>query len=286
MAVPDYQTLMRPVLQACSDSLRTVPEIVPRMAGQFGLSREDAEALLPSGKQTVIANRVHWARQYLSKAGATRSLKRGHFEITDLGRSLLAKHGSRIDNSVLRDLPGFAGWLDGNGNQGTSDPDGVTVAVPLPQNDETPQDLIDRAAAELDRGLAEDVLNAVLERSPIRFERLILDLLRAMGYGGGLDDMYRMTATTGDGGIDGVINEDALGLDAVYYSGQALCAGEPDRARSGAGFRRLADRGGRNQGCVRHHFGFQPPCRRIRPAGAAPDRADQWRAAGPPDDRP
>lgn len=160
----------------------------------------------------MIANRAHWARTYLSKAGLLTSPKRGLHEITERGRKALADHPDRIDNNVLKDFGDFENWRN------SATPSEITDPIP-PENGadlETPEDRIDTLARRIHDLLVSELLEAVLAISPARFEQLIVDLLIAMGYGGGDPAMGRQIGRSGDGGIDGVINEDALGLDAVY----------------------------------------------------------------------
>lgn len=210
MPVPDYQSLMRPVLAAFADGERTVRDILPDLVRELGLSSEEAEERVGSGTKTLLADRAHWARTYLAKAGLLHSPRRGTHVITERGREVLARHPVRIDNSVLRACDGFEAWV-----RPAAQGDGADVR-PSPAADLTPLDRLDAAYAEIEATLADEVLEAVLSLSPGRFEQLVVDLLIAMGYGGG--DLARGTQTSlsRDGGIDGVVNEDALGLDAIY----------------------------------------------------------------------
>lgn len=218
MPVPDYETLMRPVLQAFAEGAQNVAEIVPLIVAQFHITPEEAEEQIPSGRVTIVSSRTHWARTYLSKAGALTSPKRNHHVITDLGRRLLAENPTRIDNSVLARVEGFDTWrrpLKDSGEEGPIDA-AATNAQRADGPVQTPEDALDGLAAQMDAVLAHDLIDAVAGLTPLRFEQLIVDLLLAMGYGGGASDMGRRLGKSGDGGIDGVINEDPLGLDAVY----------------------------------------------------------------------
>ena len=224
---------MLPVLRLIADGAETIPACEPRLAKQFGLSEEEREELLPSGKQRILANRAHWARHYMAQAKLVEPIKRGHFQLTDAGRELLTKNPSTLDKEALKAFPEFRNFLS---RSKTRDDVGaenaLEVATEAPQNDQaTPEDRMQQASAEMDLALTEELLEATLALTPPRFERLILDLLRAMGYGGGHDTMYRETPVSGDGGIDGIINEDTLGLDAVYIQAKryapGLVVGEP-----------------------------------------------------------
>lgn len=212
MPVPDYQTLMRPVLAAFAEGARNVNQILPLLQEQFHISDEEAEALIPSGKITVLSSRAHWARTYLSKAGLLHSPKRNHHEITVLGRQALAQFPDRIDNTVLAQFDNFEDWRKFAAKNATT----ADETAETNTSDETPEDQIERLTKQIDSVLAEEILGAVLAISPARFESLIVDLLIAMGYGGGDPAMGKQIGRSGDGGIDGIINEDALGLDAVY----------------------------------------------------------------------
>jgi restriction system protein len=216
MPVPDYETLMLPLLRLFEAGAQNVGQCAPQIKEQFRISDEEAEELIPSGSTTLLYNRIHWARTYLSKAGLLESPRRNLHVITAMGRALLAQNPSQIDNAELDKIPEFRQWRDKSRTNGTADggnsgPAGVAIDA-----NQTPEDALQAASALLDAALRDELLSRLLEMSPQRFERLILDLLNAMGYGGGLIGSGSMTKATGDGGIDGIINEDALGLDAVY----------------------------------------------------------------------
>ena len=232
MPVPDYETLMRPVLQGLANGATKVSEVIPGLVEEFGISPEEAEALIPSGRVTVLANRAHWARTYLSKAGALESPRRNHHVITELGRSLLARHPERIDNTVLAGIDGFEVWRTGADRTRPDDDTGQALGPlalrPSAERERpavTPEETMESIERRLRLLLAEDLLNAVHALSPDRFEQLIVDLLIAMGYGGGSPEMGRKLGKSGDGGIDGVIDEDALGLDAVYIQAKRHAEG-------------------------------------------------------------
>lgn len=221
MPIPDYQTLMRPVLKCFADGARNVAETLPHLMAEFGITEEEAEELIPSGRVTVLSNRAHWARTYLSKAGLLQSPKRNEHEITELGRKLLSAHPDRIDNEILSRSEQFTQWRELSKTSKDIEPENGqrTASKPEPLDSRpalTPQERMEDAVAEIDSALAVEVLEAVLSLSPARFEKLVVDLLIAMGYGGGDLERGLQTNLSGDGGIDGIINEDELGLDAVY----------------------------------------------------------------------
>lgn len=225
MPVPDYETLMLPVLRLFGAGAKNVAECVPRIKDEFGISDEEAQELIPSGRITVIQSRAHWARTYLSKAGLLHSPSRNLHVITDKGRSLLERNPARIDNALLGQFEGFSDWVERSKSGGSTGRPVEQNAAPAVDDSRTPDDAMSAASAILNAALVDDLSEALKGLSPQRFERLILDLLIAMGYGGGDIENGRMTKISGDGGIDGIINEDALGLDAVYIQAKKYTPG-------------------------------------------------------------
>lgn len=223
MPIPDYQALMLPVLSIAAEGETRVPQAAEALADRLGLTNAEREEMLPSGKQRLLHNRVHWAKFYMSKAGLIDSPKRGVFVASDAGRALLATKPQRIDVDTLKGYPAFAEFY---GQTGTSSrPDQVAATVAASNSDATPEEQIDAAHAVLTAALKADLLQRVLEQSPAFFERLIVELLVAMGYGGSHEDAARQLGKSGDGGIDGVIDEDRLGLDRIYVQAKRYAAG-------------------------------------------------------------
>ncbi|MCA0271923.1 MAG: restriction endonuclease [Proteobacteria bacterium] len=222
MPVPDYQTLMLPLLRAIAEGATSVADCLPRLRGEFSISEDDASALTPSGRTTILASRAHWARTYLSKAGLLSSPARNVHEITDLGRQVLSQSPARIDNDFLARFDGFHHWRT-RGHETAIEGPPVQHELAAPSS-ETPEELIARAHAELHGALADELLTLMQDMKPARFEHLILDLLKSMGYGAGSLGSLHTTPVTGDGGIDGIIHEDALGLDAVYIQAKRYAA--------------------------------------------------------------
>lgn len=214
MPVPDYETLMLPVLRLFAEGARNVSECLPAIKKQFGVTDEEADELLPSGRVTTLQSRTHWARTYLSKAGLLESPKRNLHVITQLGRDVLARNPANIDNRYLDQFGSFADWRKAAAADGeTQDEQSPPVRI---DDTQTPEDAMEAANKLLQSALRDELLGMLYDLSPQRFERVILDLLSAMGFGNGNIANGHMTKTTGDGGIDGIIYEDALGLDAVY----------------------------------------------------------------------
>jgi restriction system protein len=222
--VPDFQTLMLPVLTAFADGCENVSQVIPRLRAEFGVTPQDAEELIPSGRKTRLADRAHWARTYLSKAGLLESPSRNTHHITERGRQVLATSPTRIDSEMLSKFEDFSTWKE---RSIPSVPRAVGKAKSDVTSDvfQTPEEQIAGAFATLETELQAEILDLVTAMQPVRFERLILDLLNAMGYGAGALSASMMTKASGDGGIDGIIHEDALGLDAVYIQAKRYAVG-------------------------------------------------------------
>ena len=231
MPVPSYQTLMLPVLKLIGEGHETIPSCLEPLRREFGLTQDEFEELLPSGKQTLLANRAHWARNYMSQAGLVEAIKRGHYRLTVDGDALLANPPDELDAAFLRNYEPFLEFLQ---RYASTKEGGLSGPQQTDKSSEaaTPEDLMAKSHREIEALLRNELLEAVLSVSPAQFEQLIVDLLVAMGYGGGDPAMGKSIGKSGDGGIDGVINEDALGLDAVYVQAKrydpANKVGRPD----------------------------------------------------------
>lgn len=216
MAVPGFQTWFLPLLQRISDgNEHTMATLYVSLANDMGLTDEDRSLLLKSGSQTVYENRIGWARTYLKKAGLLESTGRGVIRITERGRAIVRNPPPNLNVSYLKQIPEFAEFH--TYRPGAAVPaEAQEVLLPEDVEEETPQDTLERVYAELERQLAEEVIERVKQSPPSFFERLVVDLLLAMGYGGSREDAGKTLGKSGDGGIDGVINEDRLGLDVIY----------------------------------------------------------------------
>lgn len=223
MTIPDYQTLMLPVLRCAAESVTTVPEAANAIAEQFELTPDEREELLPSGKQRILHNRIHWAKFYMTKAGLIDSPKRGQFQASALGLALLEKRPDTIDVDTLKEFPAFLSFYTNSAKADPSNHSAARAAVTSFQA--TPEEEIDAAQEALHAALKSDLLNRVLEQSPSFFERLIVDLIVAMGYGGTHANAARKLGKSGDGGVDGVIDEDRLGLDRIYVQAKRYAPG-------------------------------------------------------------
>ena len=214
---------MLPTLRAFKDGATSVSDVLPALIRQFAITPAEAGEIIPSGRLTTLQSRAHWARTYLSKAGLLISPKRNQHVITEAGRKLLGSGIDRIDMKTLEQFPAYLVWRAKEaGTAKVADP-ASTNALPEPLK-QTPEERIEQDYRAIDSALAEDLLQAVIAMTPQMFEQLIVDLLLAMGYGGGDRAMGDRIGKSGDGGIDGIINEDALGLDAVYIQAKRYAA--------------------------------------------------------------
>jgi len=209
---------MLPVLLAASKKEVRIGDVVESLALELGLTQEERAQLLPSGKQGIFANRVHWAKTYLNKAGLVEITRRGHFRITDRGREGLQSHPSRIDNRILRQFEEFKEFVKGS-------PEEAEERASIEGQTRTPDEIMRDAHREIDASLAQDLLTRVRKAPPDFFERLIVNLLLSMGFGGSVADAGRALGRSGDDGVDGVIDQDALGLDRVYVQAKRYAQG-------------------------------------------------------------
>lgn len=217
MSIPDYQTLMLPLLKAAADGKEhRVADVVEQLAQEFHLTQEDRLQLLPSGRQTTFANRVAWAKSFLVQAGLLEGTKWGCFRIAARGNQVLSKNPPRIDNDYLLQFDDFVSFRN-RGKTSEIIP-GSTVVVEASEQDQTPtpDELIRNTVRQIDAALAKDILDRTILATPAFFENLVVKLLLAMGYGGSRADAGQIVGRPGDHGIDGIIDQDSLGLDRVY----------------------------------------------------------------------
>jgi restriction system protein len=211
MAIPDFQTVMLPLLRFSGDSKEhSIREAVDFLATEFQLTNQELRELLPSGQQETFANRVNWAKTYLKKAGLIHSTRRGYFQISERGINDLQKKPSRIDIKFLRQYREFIDGLKPHLKQDLSE------ELPIQNEQATPTDTIEAAHQKLQAELASDLIEQIKETPPSLFERIVVELLVKMGYGGSRKDAGKAIGRSGDEGIDGIINEDKLGLDVIY----------------------------------------------------------------------
>jgi len=215
MAVPDYQTLMLPVLKSAANGEVRVREVIQLLADELNLTEDERAETVPSGGKSLFSDRIHWAKTYMRKAGLVASKRRGYFEITQRGKDVLAAKPDRIDNELLSRFEEFSDFRGSSGKTAKKTTTAEQVTAPSTEQ-RTPDELIRAAHKEIDQALRQELLDRVLNAPPDFFERLVVNLLVGMGYGGSLENTGRTLGRTGDGGVDGVIDQDALGLDRVY----------------------------------------------------------------------
>lgn len=212
MAIPDFQSVMRPVLTAVQNGAPLpLHELRERVADQFQLTEDERKERLPSGNQTVINNRVGWARTYLNKAGLLSIPAKGMVQITSRGLDALATGPERITVRWLKQFPEFADFHTAK-PQAADAPAVLDVDI----SETTPDEQLAEAHQALVQSLAEELLAQVRAATPSFFEQLVVDLMIAMGYGGSRKEAGKATQATNDDGIDGIIKEDKLGLDVIY----------------------------------------------------------------------
>ena len=215
MPIPDYQSLMLPLLKHLSDSeIHVFKDTIEYLAKEFQLTDDDLTELLPSGQSLLFPNRVGWARTYLKKAGLVDSPKRGQIIITKRGDQVLKQKPKKIDNGFLKQFPEFLEF------QNLKKEDENKLALNknvVDDNDkQTPEETIENAYQTIHKSLALELIETVTKLTPAFFERLVVDLIVRMGYGGSIRDAGEAIGKTGDEGIDGTIKEDKLGLDVIY----------------------------------------------------------------------
>lgn len=211
--IPDYQSLMLPLLKLVSDRQEhKYRDLIESLAIEFKISEDERKELLASGNQAVFDNRVGWAKTYLKKAGLLDSPKRATFIITQTGIDTLNEKPNRVDAKYLRQFPAFIEFQNASRSGNEIEDDISTVTL----NEQTPEESLDIAYQRIRKSLAAELLNKVIELSPAFFERLVVELLVKMGYGGSIKDAGKAMGKSGDEGIDGTIKEDKLGLDIIY----------------------------------------------------------------------
>ena len=213
MAIPDFQTLMLPLLKVVADGREyRLRDVVELLAKEFYLTDEERQQLLPSGRYPTFDNRIAWAKTYLKKSGLIDQPRRAYFQITERGREVLKSSPSLINMKFLEQFPEYIAFKES--------PEEVEeqqrMAPSISAQNETPEELIENGARTIRKELAGEILQRVKGCPPAFFERLVVELLVKMGYGGTRQDAGRAIGRSGDEGIDGVIHEDRLWLDVIY----------------------------------------------------------------------
>lgn len=235
MAVPDYQSLMYPVLEEHADG-RELPlkDMRAGVAARLRLSKEDLEDMLPSGQLTRYTDRANWAYTYLKQAGMLRLVRRGVYQITERGKQALLDSNGRIDNNYLKRFPEFVDFINRQSRPvqpAAAEQTSAAASVEEP-NELTPDEMVRQGYRRVRAGVASELLDRLRRSSPAFFERSVVGLLVAMGYGGSREDAASVIGQTGDEGIDGIIKEDRLGLESIYIQAkrwkEGSTVGRPD----------------------------------------------------------
>lgn len=215
MAVPDYQSLMLPLLKFAGEENTEISngDAVEALGNRLGLTEGDLKEMLPSGVQPTFVNRVGWAATYMRKAGLLESTRRGYIRITQRGKELLDKKPKQINVKLLKQYPEFLAFQQLKGTRSGEKKDSIVSAEAATA---TPSEALEDAYENLRGELGDELLSRVKKASPAFFERIVVELLVKMGYGGSRADAGKAIGKSGDGGIDGIIKEDKLGLDVVY----------------------------------------------------------------------
>lgn len=219
MPIPDYQTLMLPVLRyAQTQAQYRLSDVVEALAESLQLTLEERAALLPAGTQRVFTSRTSWACTYLKKAGLLDSVERGIYTITERGRQLLAENPTRIDNTLLRRYQEFTEFEAGRSETDVpKSPNKTSPIVSAAVSELDPQEAFTQSYHSIQQAIKDELLETVKRTHPRFFEKLVVDLLVAMGYGGSDEELrHALVRGPGDGGIDGVIKQDPLGVERIY----------------------------------------------------------------------
>lgn len=210
--IPNYQVLMLPLLKAVKDQKEyKLNDIVDILANEFKLSEEERKELLPSGQSFLFGNRVGWARTYLKKAGLLDSPKRGYLIITQRGLDVLKQNPKEVNVALLQQFSEFLEF------QSSKRDDNITEnTIVQSESIQTPEEILENSYQDIRKSLAQELLDKITKLSPTFFERLVVELLVKMGYGGSMKDAGKALGKSGDEGIDGTIKEDKLGLDIIY----------------------------------------------------------------------
>jgi restriction system protein len=231
MAVPDYQSVMLPLLRFAGEKNdeTSTGEAVETLSKEFRLTDEELKEMLPSGIQSTFVNRVGWASTYMKKAGLLEATRRGYFKITPRGQELLKKQPKAINVKLLKQYPEFLEFQQLKGTRSGDRESSLGAALDV--TTATPSEALETAYENLRDELADELLARLKKSSPSFFEQVVVELLVKMGYGGSRADAGKAIGKTGDGGIDGIIKEDKLGLDVVYIQAkrwESNPVGRPD----------------------------------------------------------
>ena len=231
MPIPDFQTLMLPLLQQFSDGKEhSMHEVLDNLTKLFSLTEQELSELIPSGKQTSFYNRVGWARTYLAQSGLLEMTRRIHYKITPRGQDVLKSNPPRIDMKYLERFPEYLQFRDretGRRKRGSEESENTDSLKGHAITTRTPEEILEDAYLDIRNNLAQELLALVKKSPPAFFERLVVELLVNMGYGGSRREAARAVGQSGDEGVDGIIDEDRLGLDIIYIQAKkGFCCGK------------------------------------------------------------
>lgn len=222
MAIPTYEECMLPLMKIAEDGKEHLfREATDALINQFNLTEKEKQELLPSGSAFVINNRIGWARTYLTKAGLLLKTKRGYFRISEEGKKLLQKEPAFINTKMLKEYDAFNEFQT---TKETDNSENNKTEHSIEQSI-TPHELLESGYLSIKNELADELLSTIKNISPSKFEKLVIDLLVKMGYGGSIKEAATVVGKSGDEGIDGIIKEDKLGLDVIYIQAKKWDSG-------------------------------------------------------------
>ena len=212
--IPDYQTLMLPLLKFCEDqNEHSISDAIESLAKEFNLTEDELNEWLPSNSQKLFYNRVYWAKAYLKMAGLVENVRRSYFKITQRGTETLKENITSINIKYLRKFPEFISSIEGNKKPESKE---ASINISGDSVSNTPQENLDTIYQQIRLSLNEELLSRLKKATPSYFEKIVVELLVKMGYGGSIQDAGKAIGKSGDEGIDGIIKEDKLGLDIIY----------------------------------------------------------------------
>lgn len=242
MTIPNYQTFMLPVLKSASKGSVYISDVVKQLADEMHISEEDRKLTISNGS-SLLYGRISWAKTYLMQAGLLESVGRGQFTITSAGETLLAQNPKQINNKILEKYPSFNAFKQ----RSKKKKDNAEIADGSDLDELSPEEAIHQSLESINSSLASELMGKILKANPTFFENLIIKLLIAMGYSNNTDEGWEHTGKSGDDGIDGVINQDVLGVDKIYIQAK-----------------RYADKHSVSSGELRNFIGALDMCRAVK----------------------
>lgn len=242
MTIPNYQAFMLPVLKSAAKGSVYISDVVKQLADEMHISEEDRKLTISNGS-SLLYGRISWAKTYLMQAGLLESVGRGQFTITSEGKALLAQNPKQINNKLLEKYPGFNAFKQ----RSKKKKDNAEIADGSDLDELSPEEAIHQSLESINSSLASELMGKILKANPTFFENLIIKLLIAMGYSNNTDEGWEHTGKSGDDGIDGVINQDVLGVDKIYIQAK-----------------RYADKHPVSSGELRNFIGALDMCRAVK----------------------